>query len=68
MRENNEMIKLVCMEACVFNKSMFRTLLSNKIISTPININGSISYEGILKDSKLSRCDSFVSLRIYHES
>jgi hypothetical protein len=38
MRENNEMIKLFYMEVCVFNKSMFSTLLSNKIISTPINI------------------------------
>jgi hypothetical protein len=32
---------------------MFRTLLSLKIISTPININGSISYEGILKHKKI---------------
>ena len=31
---------------------MFRTLLSKTIISTPININGSISYEGILKHAK----------------
>ena len=65
---NNEIIKLFCVDFCVFNKSMFRTILSNKIFSAPININGSISYEGILKDNKLSRCDSFVSFCIYHES
>ena len=34
---------------CVFNRYIFRTLFSNKIISTPLNINGNISYEGILK-------------------
>ena len=61
MRENNEMIKLFCMEVCVFNKSMFSTLLSNKIISTPINIYGRISKEGIFKDNKLSRCEFTVN-------
>ena len=34
---------------CVFNRYMFRIVLSNKIISTPINFNSHISYEGILK-------------------
>ena len=45
---------------CVFNRYIFRTLLSNKIISTRINTNGNISYEGIFKDRKY-RCDSLVS-------
>ena len=43
---------------CVFDRYIFRTVLSNKIISTPININRHISYEGILKHRKY-RCDSF---------
>ena len=34
---------------CVFNRYIFRTLFSNTIISIPINIDGNISYEGILK-------------------
>ena len=41
---------------CVFNRYMFRIVLSNKIISTPININSHISYEGFLKHRK-HRCD-----------
>ena len=44
----------------VFNRYIFRTLFSNKIISTPINNNSNISYEGILKHRKY-RCDSLVS-------
>ena len=44
---------------CVFNRYIFRTLFQNKIISTLININGSISYEGILKHRKYT-CDSLV--------
>ena len=51
---------------CVFNRYIVRTLFSNKIISTPININGNISYEGILKHSKY-RCDYLVSFFIYRE-
>jgi hypothetical protein len=38
---------------------MIRKLFSNTIISTPININGNISYEGILKHRKY-RCHSLV--------
>ena len=45
---------------CVFNRYIFRTLFSNKFISAPININGNISYEGILKHSKY-RCGYLVS-------
>ena len=37
---------------CVFNRYMIRKLFSNTIISTPININGNISYEGIWKYRK----------------
>ena len=51
---------------CVFNRYIFRTLFSNMIISTPININGNISYEGILKHRKY-RCDSLVSFFIDRE-
>jgi hypothetical protein len=32
---------------------VYSTLLSNNSISTPININGNISYEGILKQNIL---------------
>jgi hypothetical protein len=46
---------------------IFTTLLSNKIISTPININSNISYEGILKHRKY-RCDSLASFFIYRDS
>ena len=46
---------------CPFNRYIVRTLLSNKSISTPININGNTSYEGTLKHRKFRRCDSFVS-------
>jgi len=49
------------------NRIFFRHL-SNKIISTHININGNISYEGILKRWKFRRCDSFVWYFIYRES
>jgi hypothetical protein len=66
--ETIEIIKSFSMEVCVFNKYISRILLSNKIISTPININGDIWYEGILKHRKLCRFDSFVSLFIYRES
>ena len=52
---------------CVFNRYIFTTLLSNKIISTPININSNISYEGILKHRKY-RCDSLASFFIYRDS
>ena len=45
---------------CSFNRYIFRTLFSNKTISTPINMNSNISYEGILKHRKY-RCDSLVS-------
>ena len=49
---------------CVFNRYIFRTLFSNTIISTHININGNISYEGILKHRKY-RCDSLVSFFLF---
>jgi hypothetical protein len=49
----------------VFNRYIFRTLFSNKIISTPINFNSNISYEGIWKHRKY-KCDivksTFLSL------
>jgi hypothetical protein len=44
--KQNEIIEWIYMEVYiikyVFNKYNFRTLFSNKIISTPININGNI--------------------------
>jgi hypothetical protein len=57
----------MCKLKCVFNRYIFRILFSNNIISTPININGNISYEGILKHRKY-RSDSLVSFFIYRES
>ena len=51
----------------VFNRYIFRTLFSKKIISTSININGNISYEGILKHKKY-RCDSLVSFFFFYLS
>jgi hypothetical protein len=60
--------KFIWISLCVFNRYILRTLVSNKSISTPININGNISYEGILKPNKFRRCDSLVSFFIYHES
>jgi hypothetical protein len=42
---------------CVFNRYIFRTLY-------PTNINGNITYEGILKHRKYRRCDSLVSFLI----
>ena len=47
---------------CEFNRYIFKTLNG---ISTPINSNGNISHEGILKYSKFRRCDSFVSFFLF---
>lgn len=47
------------------NRYISRTLLSNKGILSPININGNISYEGILNNQNFWRCYSFL---IYCES
>ena len=47
------------------NRYISRTLLSNKGIPSPININGNISYEGILNNQNFWRCYSFL---IYCES
>jgi hypothetical protein len=46
---NNYMTYIIWKFNCVFNRYIFRTLLSNKSISTPININGNMSYESIWK-------------------
>ena len=53
---------------CTFNRYICRALLWNNNISTPININDNISYEGILKHRKFGRCYSFLSFFIYRES
>jgi len=45
--------------------TFFRTLLSNKSISIPININGEFSYDGILKHQKLIRCEFLCRFYFY---
>jgi hypothetical protein len=51
----------------VYSTDTFSEHMSNKSISTPININGNISYEGVLKH-RTYRCDSLMSFFIYGKS
>jgi hypothetical protein len=44
---------LICKLNCDFNRYIFRTLLSTKSISTPININGYVSHDCISKHKKM---------------
>ena len=52
------------MKAVCIQQIHLRILYSNTIMSTPVNMNGSISYEGILKHRKY-RCDSLVSFILF---
>ena len=64
--KQNQIIKCIWKFNCVLNGYIFRTLLSNKIISTLININNNISFRDILKHTKY-RKHTLMSCFIYRE-
>ena len=64
--KQNQIIKCIWKFNCVLNRYIFRTLLSNKIISTLININNNISFRDILKLTKY-RKHTLMSCFIYRE-